>query len=58
MSRFAELALEKMNPKKVGLNTIRYSRAGSEPLVMLELVVASELQKKGAARQVCALLLN
>jgi hypothetical protein len=57
MSRFAELALEKVNPKKVGKNTMCESRAGSDPLVMLELVVAGELQKKVAARQVCALLL-
>ena len=58
MSRFVELGLEKVNPKKMGPNTIRESRAGSDPLVMLELVVAGELQKKGAVRQVCAILLS
>ena len=58
MSKFVKLALEEVNPGKVGLNNIREARAASDPLVMLELVVAGELQKKDAARQVCDLLLN
>jgi hypothetical protein len=58
MSKFVKLALEEVYPGKVGLNIMRESRAANDPLVMLELVVAGELQKKDTAKQVFDLLLN